>query len=640
MRTSGIFSFHASGPLRSLLIMGLIICLWASPLAARQLYVAPDGDDAHPGTEQQPWRTIKHAAAQVEPGDSVHVAPGIYAGPIRPARSGSAESPIRLVSTEPGKAEVSGARPIEGWERYRDQVWVATVEGTVDQVFVDGKRISEASYPTDSGDPYRRRVLRLDRNQAVITGKGLDQPEGHWVGARLWGLDEQRQWVAQYTQVVASEPGKLTVADGRGWWREGSGWAILVGTLTALDSPGEWAHQDGKLYLWMPDGREPTPERVEMVRQGFAFDLSGRSHIHIEGFRLRCASINFDQAAHCVADGLIAKYVSLERSLRGGFNRDRGINAQVEGLGIVLGGRHNIIRNSHIAYGDGDGISVYGEYNRVENCLIHDFNWSATDCAPINVTGVGHVITRNTIFNSARSIIVHRRLRQGEISHNRLFNAGLVCRDLGMTYTYQTDGQGTRIAYNIIHHNWAVRSGCVGIYLDDQTSRHVVHHNVVYQVNEAIALNPPDSKHNLIANNTLLAFANSISMSLRRPQDMTGTVIRNNIFRGGVTAEEHMPNVTIDTNLFRQVDPLFVDADAKDFRLREGSPAIDAGTPIPPWTFPITGKSPDLGAFPFGAAPWRAGCDLPAAERIELPTIDLRPFRDGSWHPLNVVNEP
>jgi len=66
----------------------------------------------------------------------------------------------------------------------------------------------------------------------------------------------------------------------------------------------------------------------------------------------------------------------------------------------------------------------------------------------------------------------------------------------------------------------------------------------------------------------------------------------------------------------RFADPMFADFHsdwrrANDYRLRKGSPAIDAGVPVPPeWPDPLREQDkgkPDIGAFPLGCKPWGIG---------------------------------
>ena len=47
--------------------------------------------------------------------------------------------------------------------------------------------------------------------------------------------------------------------------------------------------------------------------------------------------------------------------------------------------------------------SVGGEGNRIENCLVEDCDWSATDAAAISVTGTDHVITYSYHTNGGGS---------------------------------------------------------------------------------------------------------------------------------------------------------------------------------------------------------------------------------------------
>ncbi len=64
------------------------------------LYVAPGGSDANPGTEAEPFRTISRAAQVVTPGTTVYVAPGQYTGGFRTEVSGSPEARIIFQSSE------------------------------------------------------------------------------------------------------------------------------------------------------------------------------------------------------------------------------------------------------------------------------------------------------------------------------------------------------------------------------------------------------------------------------------------------------------------------------------------------------------------------------------------------------------
>jgi hypothetical protein len=91
-------------------------------------YVATTGSDANDGSHDRPWGTLGHAAEHVNAGDTVHVAPGSYGGPLTIARGGSAESPVRFVSDQRWKASVSA----------ESAEYVTAVEITADHVSFEG----------------------------------------------------------------------------------------------------------------------------------------------------------------------------------------------------------------------------------------------------------------------------------------------------------------------------------------------------------------------------------------------------------------------------------------------------------------------------------------------------------------------
>jgi hypothetical protein len=71
-----------------------------APREGRNLFVAPHGNDAWSGTSKRPWQTLARAARSVKPGDTVHVAPGVYTSPasIATSVSGSPTDRIRFLS--------------------------------------------------------------------------------------------------------------------------------------------------------------------------------------------------------------------------------------------------------------------------------------------------------------------------------------------------------------------------------------------------------------------------------------------------------------------------------------------------------------------------------------------------------------
>jgi len=73
----------------------------------------PAASDQGPGSEARPWATLAHAAEAAAPGDTVRVLPGVYPGPLRPARSGTDGRPIRFIGIADGDARpiIEGGDP-------------------------------------------------------------------------------------------------------------------------------------------------------------------------------------------------------------------------------------------------------------------------------------------------------------------------------------------------------------------------------------------------------------------------------------------------------------------------------------------------------------------------------------------------
>ena len=216
-----------------------------------------------------------------------------------------------------------------------------------------------------------------------------------------------------------------------------------------------------------------------------------------------------------------------------------------------------------------------------------------------------------------------------QILYNFFKDASFLARDsnsLGAGWT--GNGEGTEIAYNQCMTDYNRLLYINGIYLDNNATGFVVHHNVV----PIIALNEP-KVNVLLYNNTIYRYldynpahdeetdSGTDSMSKRsmgygEGGDYAGCQWVNNIFAFNATP---FKGQTYAANLSSiNASEVFNDKSGKqidkqedpwtyDFTLKPGSPAIGAGVPLEGIT---EGAHPDIGAFPSGKPAWKAGCDL------------------------------
>jgi hypothetical protein len=299
-------------------------------------------------------------------------------------------------------------------------------------------------------------------------------------------------------------------------------------------------------------------------------------------------------------------YVSGDRA---GFHRDNGNSMSVPGKGIIMSGSYNEVRNCTIAHTWGDGITIFGTYNTVTNCHIYDCNWSGTDCACIGMSGSGHAARYNTLHDAGRSILVHRRTSSSAIEYNDMSWAGLLTDDMGVTYTFNSNGGGSTIAYNWVHHAFPRSTGAAGIYLDNNTSGFNVHHNVVWCIKTGIA----SAAFGTNAPNTNELYCNNTTYNNALPRTVIDSATGYTNFRVvNWLCDSVMPrniSFTMQTN-YSGTQHRMVAPDYFHFELAAGSPCIDAGTGVSPYTTGYAGSAPDIGAYEYGKTPWRPGCSF------------------------------
>jgi Right handed beta helix region len=95
---------------KSLVICALFVCACgAFGQRGSSFYVSTSGDDANPGTQAKPWRTVQHAADTARAGSTVNVRGGIYGERVSVNASGNASEGFITFKSYPGETAVLDA---------------------------------------------------------------------------------------------------------------------------------------------------------------------------------------------------------------------------------------------------------------------------------------------------------------------------------------------------------------------------------------------------------------------------------------------------------------------------------------------------------------------------------------------------
>lgn len=91
---------------RDFALIILVSLVPVSAFAATSYYVSKAGADTNPGTEQQPWLTVQHAANVAPPGSTVYVHAGTYAERVNVHVSGNSQDGYITFCNYPGETPI------------------------------------------------------------------------------------------------------------------------------------------------------------------------------------------------------------------------------------------------------------------------------------------------------------------------------------------------------------------------------------------------------------------------------------------------------------------------------------------------------------------------------------------------------
>ena len=609
--------------------LGLLSLLIALPAIAAEYWVAPSGDDANAGTLAKPFRTVGHAAGVMQPGDTCWLRGGVYRETVRPATSGEAGKPLRFVAYKSEVVTVSGADALEGaWTRHQGDIYKLATPLKFIQLFMDGRMLPEARWPNaDANDlmAYPRATAGVGTDQFTLADPKL--PPGDWNGAvmLLWN---GARWTSDMRRVTDYQPGKsfryaedFTHKD-VDRYNTGDPSApipgnpyILYGCLAAVNQPGEWFLDEatGTLYLQLAPGDTPQKHHLAVKQRDLAFDLSKLSFVEVHGLDITGAALNMADSQDCLIEDCRLRYIQHIRE----WTKTKRLT-----LLNQVSGKNNVWRHCLLAYAASSAIRVTGEGNRMEDCIVHDVDYTGSGQGGVNFNAsTGAVIAHCSLFRAGRDILAHHGSKRITIEYNDLYYGNMLNNDAGAIYSWGTDGQGSVIAYNWVHDQ--LGDSTCGIYLDNFCKNFHVHHNLVWNTSATgIRLNS-DALNHVVANNTISGTQSpfgTFTYAAYTPT-MKGTRILNNLVNAPLDPRD--PGTFVQGELGPELAHNIFGAVDRDGLPVKGSAAIDAGEEIAGITDGFRGKAPDVGAYEFGGPRWTAGADWKDPQAPPPPVRDL-----------------
>ncbi len=193
------------------------------------------------------------------------------------------------------KPKIYGSEEITGWTKHSGNIYKASFNKSVNQLFFKGSRMTLARYP--NSDNWDFKITAVNSTTRFTSDK-LDG-NVNYTGATWIGRTEA--WAVMSKKVTASNSNTLTIESAPTYDLGVDEGFFLCNKLVFLDQPGEWFYDAATktVYLWTTNGDTPASYEVRGSTVSDLITLGSKNYITIKDLNLLQASQKGIYANNC-----------------------------------------------------------------------------------------------------------------------------------------------------------------------------------------------------------------------------------------------------------------------------------------------------------------------------------------------------
>lgn len=380
------------------------LAIFASAISAQatQFHVAVNGNDANPGTQTAPLRTIQRAADLAQPGDVITVHAGVYRERISPPRGGLSDT--NRISYDAARGEnvaIKGSEIIKNWIKVGKDTWKVIIPNSFFGKFNPYNDLIHGDWFNSKGRNHHTGAVYLNGDW-LTEAATLDEvlaPQGK---SALWFAQVDGNSTTIWAQFANTNPnqGQVEINVRQAVFypqKEGINYLTVRGfILEQAATP------------WAP----PTAEQIGLIgthwSKGWIIENNTVRYSICSGISLGKYGDQWDNTSADTAEGYVK---TIERALAHGWSK--------ENIG------HHIVRNNTVSHCEQAGIvgSLGPAFSIVTRNTIHDIHvrrlFSGAEMAGIKFHGAIDVeISGNHIYRTNRALWLDWMAQGTRVSRN------------------------------------------------------------------------------------------------------------------------------------------------------------------------------------------------------------------------------